>query len=99
MPPPLGASSSSLPFALDYVGAADFADAARLRLRRDEARFDARFRLPDVLAWLDDGGSGTLLPPLSGTASAPRLEISGAQLEGVEISIDEPGLPAPDAGR
>lgn len=99
LPPPLGASSSPLPFALDYVGATGLADAARLRLRRDAARFDARFRLPAVLAWLDDDGSGTPLPPLSGTARAPRLEISGAQLEGVEISIDEPGLPAPDAGR
>jgi hypothetical protein len=99
LPPPLGVSSSTLPFALDYAGATSLANAARLRLRRDEARFDARFRLPEVLAWLDDGDSGTPLPPLSGTASAPRLEISGAQLEGIEISIDEPGLPAPDASR
>ncbi|MGI8561485.1 MAG: hypothetical protein ACR2J7_08660 [Luteimonas sp.] len=97
LPPPLGASTSALPFTLDYAGAANLSSAARLRLQRDGARFDARFRLPDVMAWLDDGGSGTPLPPLSGSVSAPHLEISGARLEGVEIVIEEPGLPAPDA--
>lgn len=99
LPPPLEASSSPLPFVLDYVGTANLAQVTRLQLQRDEARFDARFRLPAVLAWIDDGGDGTPLPPLSGTASAPRLEISGAQLEGVEIAIDEPGVPAPDDAR
>lgn len=99
LPPPLGASTSPVPFALGYAGRTNLADPARLSLERDGAQFDAGFRLPDVLAWIDDGGSGTPLPPLSGSASAPRLEISGAQLEGVEIVIDEPGLPAPETRR
>jgi hypothetical protein len=94
LPPPIGASQSPLPFVLDYAGATDFGGVARLRLQRDAASFDARMRLPDVLAWIDADAAGTPLPPLSGTASAPRLEISGAQLEGVEIVIDEPGVPA-----
>lgn len=94
LPPPIGASSSPLPFALGYAGATDFSGIAELRLQRDAARFDARMRLPDVLAWVDTGTDGTPLPPLSGTVTAPRLEISGAQLEGVEIVIDEPGVPA-----
>jgi hypothetical protein len=94
LPPPIGASRSPLPFAIDYAGAVDFSGIARLQLQRDAARFDARMRLPDVLAWIDADAAGTPLPPLSGTAGTPRLEISGAQLEGVEIVIDEPGVPA-----
>lgn len=93
LPPPLGASPSPLPFALDYAGAVDFGGTARVRLQRDAAYFDARFRLPDVLAWADAGSEGTPLPPLTGTASAPRIEISGARLEGVEVIIDEPSVP------
>lgn len=98
LPPPLSASTSPVPLQLDYVGRANLADATRLRLRRDAARFDANFRLPEVLSWIDDGIAGNPLPPLSGNASAPALEISGARLEGVEISIDDPGVPPPDVG-
>lgn len=94
LPPPIGASQSPLPFALDYAGAADFSGITRLRLQRDAARFDARMRLPDTLAWIDADATGTPLPPLSGTVSAPRIEISGAQLEDVEVVSDEPGIPA-----
>jgi hypothetical protein len=97
LPPPIGASQSPLPFVLDYAGAADFSGITRLRLQRDAASFDGRMHLPDVLAWIDADTTGTPLPPLSGTANAPRLEISGAQLEGVEIVIDEPGIPAAEA--
>ncbi len=97
LPPPIGASQSPLPFVLDYAGAADFSGIARLQLQRDAANFDARMRLPEVLAWIDADAAGTPLPPLSGTVSAPRLEISGAQLEGVEVVIDEPGIPASEA--
>ncbi|MDQ3495573.1 MAG: hypothetical protein M3485_08670 [Pseudomonadota bacterium] len=99
LPPPLGSSDSPLPFALDYAGPPSLAGIARLQLRRDGARFDARFRLPEVLEWIEDGGAGTPLPPLTGSASAPRLEISGAQLEGVEIIIEDPGVPAPERSR
>jgi hypothetical protein len=97
LPPPIGASQSPLPFVLDYAGAVDFSGITRLRLQRDAASFDARMRLPEVLAWIDADTTGTPLPPLSGTVSAPRLEISGAQLEGVEVVIDEPGIPAAEA--
>jgi len=99
VPPPLGSSDSPLPFALDYAGPPSLAGIARLQLQRDGARFDARFRLPEVLEWIEDGDAGTPLPPLTGSASAPRLEISGAQLEGVEIIIEDPGVPAPERSR
>jgi hypothetical protein len=93
LPPPVEASDAPLPFALDYLGRSDLSGPAALRLQRDDARFDARFRLPDVLAWMSTDAAGSPLPPLSGRLSAPRLEISGAQLEGVEIELDDPSLP------
>ncbi|GAA4867052.1 hypothetical protein [Luteimonas vadosa] len=95
LPPPLSASTSPVPLRLDYLGRASLADVARLRLRRDAARFDGSFRVPEVLAWIDDGIAGHPLPPLSGKASAPVLEISGARLEGVEIDIVDPRVPMP----
>lgn len=89
LPPPLGQSDSPLPFVLDYRGGADFSGDSALQLRRDQTRFDGRFRLPQVLQWVDAGAQGALLPPLSGTLSTPRIDISGASLQGVEIELEQ----------
>lgn len=97
LPPPLSASSSPVPFALDYVGRTDFSDIAALQVRRDATRFDARFRLPDVLGWLDRGKAASPLPPLQGTLRTPRVDIAGAELEGVELEFEDPALPPPVA--
>ena len=97
LPPPLSASTLPLAFTLDYVGRLDFSDAADLRLRRDQTSFDARFRLPQVLEWLDAGPPGSPLPPLDGRLRTPRLEIAGAQLEGVELDLDDPSIASPPA--
>ena len=95
LPPPLSASVSPIPFALDYMGRTDLSDVAGLRLERDGTTFDARFMLPAVLAWLDAIAGGSPLPPLQGRLRTPRVEIAGAQLEGVEIDFDDPAIPAP----
>ena len=92
LPAPLDRSTSSLPFALDYAGAPDFAGLARLQLARDATRFEARFRLPDVLRWMD-AGPASPLPPLDGTLATPRLEVAGAQLEGVQATFDDETTP------
>ena len=96
LPPPLSTSNQPMPFALDYKGAIDFADIAELELQRDSTRFDARFRLPQVLAWLDQMATGTPLPPLQGSLSTPRIDIAGAVLEGVEVELDDPDMPPQD---
>ena len=93
LPAPIGASDSPLPFALDYLGRGDFSDVAALRLQRDDTRFDARFRIADITAWAAADATGSPLPPLSGHLATPRLDISGAQLEGVEVEFEEPSLP------
>lgn len=88
LPVPVSNSTSPLPFSLRYAGKADLADVARLRLQRDATDFDGRFKLYDVLGWIDQAG-GSPLPPMDGRMRSPELEISGAVLEGVEIVIDD----------
>jgi hypothetical protein len=95
LPVPIGQSTSALPFALDYVGKPDLSDVAGLRLQRDQTRFDGRFRLYDMLAWIDAPANASPLPPLSGHLTSPRLEISGAQLEGVEVTLEDGSLDDP----
>lgn len=89
LPPPLSASTSPLPFALDYSGALAFSDPVSLSLRRDATTLGTRFQLPDMLAWLDAGSQGSPLPPLVGTLSTPRVELDGATLDGVQIELSE----------
>lgn len=97
LPPPLGQSSSALPFALGYEGPADLSAAASLKLQRDASRFQGRFRLSEVLEWVGASAQGSPLPPISGTLSTPQMVISGATLEGVEVQLEDPSLPKPDA--
>jgi hypothetical protein len=91
LPPPISTSTSPLSFALRYDGRSDLSDTTGLSLRRDAMAFDGRLRLHAVLDWLAQAG-GSPLPPLDGTLRAPRLEISGATLEGVDITLDDEGI-------
>lgn len=95
LPPPLGQSRSPLPFALGYDGPGDLSGVARLELQRDANRFNGRFRLFEVMAWVEAGAKGSPLPPIAGTVVVPRLVVSGAVLEGVEVQLEDPSLPAP----
>lgn len=92
LPPPIGQSTSPLPFVLRYLGKPDLTEIAALRLQRDATVFDGRFRLPDVVAWIG-ADPAAVLPPLDGRVTTPKLEISGAQLQGVELMFDDPALP------
>lgn len=86
--PPLSASPAPLAFALDYDGVPALSDAARLQLDWDGASADVAFQLPAVLAWAETAATGTPLPPLTGRARVPTLDIEGARLEGVEIEFE-----------
>ncbi len=88
LPVPVSNSTSPLPFSLRYTGRADLSDVAGLRVQRDATDFDSRFKLFEMLDWIDQTG-GSPLPPLDGRLRSPELEISGAVLEGVEIVIDD----------
>ena len=91
MPPPIGQSTSPLPLVLDYAGPFDFSDTARLQLTRDATHFDGRFKLPQVLAWID-APPASPLPPLSGRLVTPTLDIDGVILEGVDVRLHDPAL-------
>ncbi len=97
LPPPLGQSDSPLPFALGYNGASDLSGITALRLQRDRTEFDGCFRLFEVLDWSAISAKGSPLPPLVGTLKSPRLEVSGAMLEGVELQLEDPSIPASHA--
>lgn len=94
LPTPLGQSRSPLPVQLLYSGNSDLSDVAHLGLQRDQARFDGRFRLDDVTRWLD-ASNAPPLPPLDGRFDAPEMEIAGARLEGVQVTLDDETLPEP----
>lgn len=94
LPPPIGQSDSPLPFVLRYVGEPDLSEVTSLRLQRDASMFDARFRLPAMLEWLDSSATSPL-PPLDGLLTTPTLEISGAMLEGVEVEFADDAKIAP----
>ena len=97
LPPPLGQSTSPLPFALAYEGAGDLSAVASLQLQRDGTVFDGRFRLFEVMDWIDAGAKGSPLPPVAGTLKTPKLEISGAVLEDVELQLEDPAIPVATA--
>jgi len=89
LPAPLDRSRSKIPFQLAYAGPTDLSASTHLLLQRDAARFDARFHLPAVLQWVDHMDTGSPLPPLDGTLTAPRLELAGAVFEGVEVQLQD----------
>jgi hypothetical protein len=94
LPAPLGQSSAPLPFTLGYEGTSDLSGIAGLQLQRDQTDFAARFRLPEVMQWLDAVATGSPLPPMTGTLRTPALEVSGALLEGVEVEVEDESIPA-----
>lgn len=93
LPAPLGTSTSPVAIDATYAGASDLSSPVALDLRRDDAEASARFRIDEVLAWMDAAATGTPLPPLDAQARAPRIDIAGAVLEGVEIEIEAGDAP------
>jgi len=91
LPPPLSASHSPLPFRLDYRGESDLSGPTTLQLSRDDVRFDGRFRPADINTWMAAGTSDPL-PPLDGHLVAPRLDVAGATLQGVDVIVDDPDV-------
>ena len=96
LPSPLDKSHAALPVRLDYVGTPDLSGLAMLRLSRDEVRFDGRFHPAGIASWFAADASNPL-PPLDGHLVAPRLDIAGASLMGVDMTIDDRTIAEPPA--
>jgi hypothetical protein len=89
LPQPLAQSTSPLPFRLRYDGDTNLSDIVELGLRLDETTFDGRFHVADVATWISAAPGGSPLPPLDAGITAPRIDIAGAQLQGVQMTIDD----------
>jgi hypothetical protein len=95
LPPPMGAVQGPFPVTMLYRGATDFSDPLRMAMAIGPARADVRFRVREVLAWMDAPGASPL-PPLTGTASLPQLDFEGVTLRGVRAVLrDDPVVEAP----
>ena len=96
LPSPLSDDVAPLPFALRYAGPRDASAPVSLRLEHPRAGFVGQVRIAAMLDWLTAPTGGSPLPPLQGRLTADRVEIAGAVLDGVEITIDDgSGDPAP----
>jgi hypothetical protein len=91
LPEPIGRPQGPVAVALDYQGPLAFSGILGLRASHGATNFDGRFRVRDITAWLDSD-LATLLPPIDGTASTPVLDIAGARLEGVDITVEDPAV-------
>ena len=76
---------------MDYAGPIDLSGIVALRASKDATRFDGRFRVRALQAWVDSG-MATPLPPIDGSLRTPLLEIAGARLEGVSVEIEDPAV-------
>ena len=94
LPSPLGKSHAPLPFRMSYTGKSDLSGQAMLQLNRDAVRFDGRFSPVDITTWVTAGAENPL-PPLDGHLVAPRIDIAGATLQGVDVTLDDPAVADP----
>lgn len=89
LPPPIGNSDAPLPFDINYRGASNLSDPLELQLARGQAQFEGRLRIAQVSSWIGDIATGSPLPPLHGRVTVPRMEVAGASLHGVEVTIED----------
>lgn len=94
LPEPIASSNHPLDVVLQYNGNPDLSEISALHVTRDDASVDARFHLAELAAWMRPGALSPL-PPLDARFQLPRLDIAGAQLQGVDATIDDPGVAAP----
>ncbi len=92
LPQPLDSATGPMPFSLRYEGPTNLTGIASLQVQRDATRLQSRFRLRQVTSWLAAADRDSPLPPMTGTISTPRLEISGAVLEGVQVHLQDPDI-------
>lgn len=88
LPAPLNEAKGPLPIQLAYQGKPDLSDALTLNATLGETRFNSSLHLPQVQTWLAASNAAPL-PPLNGTLVTPQLNVSGVELKGVSVEIED----------
>jgi hypothetical protein len=88
LPPPLNEAKGPLPVQLAYQGKPDLSDALTLNASLGETKFNSNLHLPQVQSWLATDNAAPL-PPLNGTLVSPQLNVSGIELKGVSVEIED----------
>lgn len=92
-PLPFADTTSPTSMQLNFAGTGNLQGEVDVLLEHGEDRIEAHLQLGDLLAWLDASDAAPL-PPLSGTVSAPRLQVDGVQATGVTLRLSEDEPPA-----
>lgn len=80
---PLPADDGALRFELGYAN-----ERLALLLARGDAAIDTEWSTGELAAWRDDPAAA-LIPPLTGSARAERLQFDNIELRGVELKIED----------
>ena len=88
LPAPLNEAKGPLPVQLAYQGKPDLSDVLTVDAAVGESKFHSDLRLPQMQAWLAADNAAPL-PPLNGTLVAPQLNVSGIELKGVSVEIED----------
>jgi hypothetical protein len=88
LPAPLNEAKGPLPIQLAYQGKPDLSDILTLDAAVGESKFHSNLRLPQVQTWLAADNAAPL-PPLNGTLVSPQLNVSGLELKGVSVEIED----------
>jgi hypothetical protein len=92
LPQPLADSAAPITATLDFRARAGQPARLDFDLQRAPTRLQGRFDPAALAAWWRAPDT-TPLPPISGRMSTPRLDLGGAQLEGVEIELHDDHAP------
>lgn len=94
LPAPLAQDPAPIAYRIDQHGPSALAAETSLRLSRGAATIELHGVPAGVLAWRD-AGERPALPPLSGRAELPLLELGDARFEGLRIELGEAPSPEP----
>lgn len=87
LPPPIDEPGWPLTLSARYHGNANLSAPAELSLARGDALLETRLLIGELASWISDVAAGSPLPPLSGRLMLPQVDVAGASLHGVEVSI------------
>jgi hypothetical protein len=92
LPLPESPTAPLVLFAVEYTGTPQLQGTLALRVLRGDESLEASLELGDVLAWIGEPDA-PLLPPMTGSMKAQRLQLDGVEASGVELRISDDAVP------